>query len=59
MCFEFGSGVAKDIAEAARLYKLAADQGHVLALSSFGKLLYIIAILLSTSYCVGSFIVQV
>jgi hypothetical protein len=38
-----GEGVVKDLAEAARLYRLAADQGdaaaqHALAQNSFGRL---------------------
>jgi TPR repeat protein len=36
-CYKYGYGVvAKDYAEAARLYRLAADQGHVEAQNSLG-----------------------
>lgn len=37
VCYETGAGVPKDVAEAARLYKLAVDQGDVEAHSNLGS----------------------
>lgn len=36
VCYETGVGVAKNVVEAARLYKLAADQGNVEAYFNLG-----------------------
>lgn len=38
LCLKNGTGVSKDVTEAARLHKLAADQGYVNAQFSLGKL---------------------
>lgn len=37
MCYEKGTGCAKDETEGAKFYKLAADEGHVFALYTLGK----------------------
>lgn len=38
-CYESGRGVARDLVEAARLYKLAVDQYHANAQSKLGRTL--------------------
>lgn len=37
LCYEKGIGVPKDEAEAARLFKLAAEQGYAAAQNSLGE----------------------
>ena len=37
LCYEFGTGVVKDEVEAAKYYKMAADQGHADAHYSLGE----------------------
>jgi tetratricopeptide (TPR) repeat protein len=39
-CYEEGQGVAKDVAEATRLYRAAAERGHAQAQFNLGTLLY-------------------
>ncbi len=38
--YSFGEGVAKDQAEAARLFRLAADQGYVFAQNALGAMYF-------------------
>ena len=36
LCEQYGEGVIKDLEEAARLYRLAADQGNAVAQNNLG-----------------------
>ena len=37
-CYKDGTGVEKDLVEAVRCYKLAADQGHAVAQINLGEI---------------------
>ena len=50
MCYDNGTGVAKDPAEAARWYRLAADQGHAAAQRALGR--HAVALVLVSCVCV-------
>ena len=37
VCYQYGTGVVKDEVEAAKYYKMAADQGYASALCNLGE----------------------